>query len=341
MKANPIFAIEQCIYQFWIALDRNDYSAVLALLTPDCRWRRDDWLEGHEAISRALHARPRDRVTRHLVSNLRLVRNGTDWIASYLLTAFAGQDTGGQGAPCVSAAPVILADVEMQLTAAGMAQIARIDPCVVFSGPRKRVELMGTIDNLADRPAASPKKLAHVVLRTRDNYEAMIEWYGRVLNARTVFASQLLTFLTYDDEHHRIAIARQADLQPRAARLVGVDHLAFTYESLEDLLGTHARLEKQGIKPFCAVNHGPTTSLYYHDPDGNRIELQVDNFSNLAEATEHMAASFKVNPVGVLIDPQHLAARLESGISAAELTRLVIEKLEPPAPELVRQLTSD
>ena len=341
MKAAPLSAIEQCIYQFWAALDRNDYPAVLELLTSDCRWRRDDWLEGHEAIRRALDERPRDRVTRHLVNNLRLVGNGRDWIANYLLTAFAGQDTGRIGAPCVSAPPAILADIEMQLDAADTARIMRIEPRIVFREPRTRVERMGTIDELADRAAASPRKLAHAVLRTRDNYEAMIEWYGRVLNARIVFASDLLTFLTYDDEHHRIAIARQADLQPRPVRRVGVDHLAFTYESLEELLATYARLRKVGIEPFCAVNHGPTTSLYYHDPDSNRIELQVDNYSDLAEATRQMAASFEVNPVGVLVDPQHLAERLASGASVVELTRIPPEKLEPPAPELIRQLTLD
>jgi hypothetical protein len=37
------------------------------------------------------------------------------------------------------------------------------------------------------------------------------------------------------------------------------------------------------IRPFYSINHGPTTSLYYTDPDGNRVELLVDNFATAGE----------------------------------------------------------
>jgi catechol-2,3-dioxygenase len=78
------------------------------------------------------------------------------------------------------------------------------------------------IDAEADkRPATiiSPSKLAHVVLRTRSNFDAMVEWYCVVLGAQIVFnAGGRLIFLSYDDEHHRIAIAASEALaeRPRA-----------------------------------------------------------------------------------------------------------------------------
>src|ERR1700730_47207 len=31
------------------------------------------------------------------------------------------------------------------------------------------------------------------------------------------------------------------------------------------------------------MNHGSTTSMYYADPDGNRIELLIDNFATAEE----------------------------------------------------------
>jgi catechol-2,3-dioxygenase len=37
-------------------------------------------------------------------------------------------------------------------------------------------------------------------------------------------------------------------------------------------------------RPF---NHGLTTSLYYRDPDGNKVELQVDNMT-MEQADEFM-----------------------------------------------------
>jgi catechol-2,3-dioxygenase len=33
------------------------------------------------------------------------------------------------------------------------------------------------------------------------------------------------------------------------------------------------------IEPVIPVDHGPTTSFYYEDPDRNSVELFVDNFS--------------------------------------------------------------
>src|SRR5216684_4748793 len=119
-----------------------------------------------------------------------------------------------------------------------------------------------------NRPAAkiSPSKLAHVVLRTRSNFDAMVQWYCVVLGAQIVFNAGRLIFLSYDDEHHRIAIAASEDFAERPRRAVGLDHIAFTYEDIDALLTTYARLKQAGILPFCCVDHGPTTSLSYNDP---------------------------------------------------------------------------
>jgi catechol-2,3-dioxygenase len=189
--------------------------------------------------------------------------------------------------------------------------------------------------------AVSPKKLAHAVFRTREHYAEMIEWYCLVLNARKVFESERITFLSYDDEHHRIAIANFPELASRGSRPVGLDHLAFTYESLGDLMYTYQRLKTRTIEPFCAVNHGPTTSLYYHDPDGNRIELQIDNFEDMADATQEMTASFTINPVGVLFDPDELVKHIENGADARAAKTRMSGELLPPSQELLRRLNSD
>ena len=50
-----------------------------------------------------------------------------------------------------------------------------------------------------------PGKFAHVVLRTRQ-ISVLSDWYAMVLGAKTVFSSDFAAFLTYDDEHHRIAL---------------------------------------------------------------------------------------------------------------------------------------
>ena len=185
----------------------------------------------------------------------------------------------------------------------------------------------------------SPRKLAHVVLRTKSNLEAMVQWYCVVLGAQVVFNAGPIVFLSYDDEHHRIAIAASEALAERPLRSAGLDHIAFTYDDIDALLTTYARLKQTGILPFVCVNHGPTTSLYYHDPDHNRIELQVDNFADMNEATTLMQEQFSINPVGAEFDPEELLARLRSGVDPGELVRPT-RKPNPPTRELIAKIIS-
>src|SRR6185369_2448763 len=127
----------------------------------------------------------------------------------------------------------------------------------------------------AARGVCKPQKLAHVVRRTA-RFDAMVHWYCTVLGAEVVHSDGTLAFLTYDDEHHRIAIAGIPGLEDQATMAAGTDHIAFSYGDLGDLLQTYRRLEAAGITPFWCINHGPTVSFYYKDPDGNKVELQVD-----------------------------------------------------------------
>ena len=55
--------------------------------------------------------------------------------------------------------------------------------------------------------------------------------------------------------------------------------------SFAELVVTYKRLKAAGITPFTQLNHRFTTSLYYHDPDGNKVELSVDNFATKEECS--------------------------------------------------------
>ena len=98
--------------------------------------------------------------------------------------------------------------------------------------------------------------------------------------------------------------------------------MAYGYASLEELLLTYERLQAVGIVPWWPVNHGMTTSLYYRDPDGHGVELQVDNFATEKEGDAFIQSeAFRRNPVGVSMDPDDLLARLRAGVPVAELTK--------------------
>src|SRR6266403_5411484 len=87
----------------------------------------------------------------------------------------------------------------------------------------------------------SPAKFAHFVLRT-GQVDKLAEWYKTVLAARIVFRDERLCFLSYDDEHHRLALIQIPGLQPRDPESAGTDHVAYSYRDLGDPLATYRRL---------------------------------------------------------------------------------------------------
>ncbi len=167
----------------------------------------------------------------------------------------------------------------------------------------------------------SPDRLAHVVLRS-SQFQEMVDWYTTVLGATVAFSNGALAFLSYDEEHHRIAVLNIPGLQTQPDGMTGVHHMAFTYASLADLVATYERLEGLGIRPVCCLNHGPTTSMYYADPDGNQVELQVDNFDTVEEAGKFFySPEFSKNPIGVDFEPAELARRFHAGEDEAAIKK--------------------
>lgn len=165
----------------------------------------------------------------------------------------------------------------------------------------------------------SPTKLAHFVVRT-SQYEKVVNFYKTVLNATATFESDALAFLSYDSEHHRVAILNIPELAEQPRGVAGVHHVAFTYDSLGDLLENYERLKEIGIEPVYTINHGPTTSLYYEDPDHNQLEFQVENFESVEESGKFFfSEAFAQNPIGTEFDPADLLARLRAGEDEATL----------------------
>ncbi|MCJ2180745.1 VOC family protein [Novosphingobium album (ex Hu et al. 2023)] len=170
-------------------------------------------------------------------------------------------------------------------------------------------------------PDVTPAAFAHAVLRT-NKYEAQVRFYKTFLNAVPAFENEFLTFLRYDDEHHRVVIANMPFLsdQPNPPT-VGLEHMAYTFATLGELLGNYRRLKAEGINPVWCINHGITTSIYYADHDGTLLETQFDNMS-VADADIFMKGPyFAMNPIGVDFDPDLLIERYERGDPMSELVK--------------------
>jgi catechol-2,3-dioxygenase len=169
-------------------------------------------------------------------------------------------------------------------------------------------------------------QLAHYGLRTRD-LEVTTGWYQKVFGARTLFRNELLAFMSFDEEHHRFVIWDDGDTSERPGNSAGVDHVGYSCGGPPELADEYLRLRGMGVTPFMAVNHGFTSSLYYHDPDGNEVEITCDNFPSKEECSAWLAsdeAPTLMQPpfFGSEFDPEALAAMRNSGETAKKMARL-------------------
>lgn len=186
-------------------------------------------------------------------------------------------------------------------------------------------------------------KFAHVVLQT-SLLDEMRDWYCAVLDAHIVYEGHGLCFVTFDDEHHRVALmGAPVQLEPRNPGAAGMHHTAYTFASLEELLDRYESLKSHGIEPKVAIQHGVTTSLYYQDPDGNFVELQIDNFARPEEATAYMhGPEYGNNPVGVAFVPELMREALGKGTPVSEITtHSWARRTSPDLPDPLAVLTGN
>jgi catechol-2,3-dioxygenase len=176
---------------------------------------------------------------------------------------------------------------------------------------------------MATAPVIKPK-LHHWGMRTVA-FDAMVEWYAKVVGFEPVLGAESpmrSQFVTNDEQHHRGGFFNMPGLKDDPARfqMPGINHLAWDYDSLDDLLASWARLKDEGIEPLITVDHGPTFAFYYKDPEGNTVELLCDAYDDAAKSMEHMHRPEMVqNPMGTAVDPAQLIEARKSGLSLAEV----------------------
>jgi len=169
-------------------------------------------------------------------------------------------------------------------------------------------------------------KLQHCGLTTA-NLDAMLEWYRKVLGitvhkhvpapAGSPFTA--VAFATNDEVNHRLSFFQTpgVSLDNDKARHARVQHIAFAYDTLDDLLGTYVRLKKLGMLPLWAADQFIQTAMYYEDPDGNIIELNAANFADEWTVTEQLKA---LPPqVHLNVDLDKMIEARKAGASAFEV----------------------
>src|SRR5260221_5544075 len=87
-----------------------------------------------------------------------------------------------------------------------------------------KMQLRADSGHAKDAPKPSgipPSKFAHCVIYTT-RFPEMVRWYKTVLVMRASHEDDSVAFLTFDDEHHRIALVQMAGLKDRPEELNGL-----------------------------------------------------------------------------------------------------------------------
>lgn len=145
-------------------------------------------------------------------------------------------------------------------------------------------------------------------------------WYKAVFKISekpVVTSDQSMMFLTWDKEHHRIALLK---LESQTQPFLGLNHIAFKASDLAELAHIHERLASLNIEPVSSMNHGMTTSIYYQDPDGNGVEFLVDNFAseqNFKTLQPHdyqlWLHDFSKHPKGIPLQIRNITEEIKAG----------------------------
>ena len=190
---------------------------------------------------------------------------------------------------------------------------------------------MSETENIIKRRAngePNSKYIAHYGIRTRQLKE-MIEWYKTFFDAEILYENEYAAFMTFDEEHHRLVLWTDEDTQNKPENTAGVDHIGIGLSGFANLVAAYERLKAEGITPFLPVNHRFTTSLYYHDPDGNEVELSVDNFPTKEQCGDFVKSekmdAILIPPFGDVFDPDELARAFHQGASDEELAKIGME----------------
>ncbi len=124
-----------------------------------------------------------------------------------------------------------------------------------------------------------PDRLGHLVIKVRDLARSE-RFYSEVLGLQVTgrIPEWGLVFLSAGGrDHHELALMSVGMEAKNAASVqVGLLHFAFRLRNEEELRAAYTELKDLAIPIHATVNHGIAKGVYFHDPDGNEVELYCD-----------------------------------------------------------------
>lgn len=181
-------------------------------------------------------------------------------------------------------------------------------------------------------------RMSEIVLKTA-RFETMRAWYERMLGIEPFFVrfappepswtgAMAIAFFRLHVDYPYTQVLGIFEVPGVGAQAVqtagdpGMHHMQFRNGSFTELFERYDLLKAAGIVPRRTFNHGPGTSFYYEDPDGNIVELSSSNFEREPDYLAYFDSDvYKKNISGIEIDAAAYIARFRSGVPQAELIK--------------------
>ena len=125
-----------------------------------------------------------------------------------------------------------------------------------------------------------PDRIGHVVIKVR-NLERSRRFYTEVLGLelmKELPEIKMIFLASNRRDHHELALAEVGEHAGAPNQSdIGLAHFAFRLNNMDDLRDAYRELKQHNVSICFTVNHGVTRSIYFLDPDGNQLEVYVDN----------------------------------------------------------------
>ena len=147
---------------------------------------------------------------------------------------------------------------------------------------------------------AKPKRVGHLVLNVK-NLDESTKFYSEVLGFEIALQRPTGTFLTCGKIHHDLALFQAPEgAMPVTEGQLGLNHFAVQVEDINDLKEVYDELKDSGASMDRNTDHGMTSSIYFFDPDGNKIEFFCNNTDTASEGLNLMRSPERINKELVL-----------------------------------------
>lgn len=163
-----------------------------------------------------------------------------------------------------------------------------------------------------------PVGFGHHVIYADEKFDEMVKWYQTLLSGDiTTMPDSAPADLLVREDIDAVVIAKRPGLtQERSPIRTGIFHVAWSYSSLAELMTVYQHAKANGILPLEVLNTGILLQVYYIDPEGNGIELQVDAHDT-SEATQVAQRSGRRegSVAHWVYDPETILRLMEAGWS--------------------------